>query len=192
MNRKFKSFIILALTLIGLVSLVGVAQPVKVQTQTQDDDQDPNDGSEEQDEGEADNEQDSSDEASDGQGAYASAIDPVNFVSPVEIGKTIEPNPYFLLLPGYTRIYKQGSETITVRVTSETKEIMGVTCAVIHDVVEDNSEIIEDTYDWYAQDKDGNVWYFGEATQAFKDGETSTARSRCARAASTIRDVKIL
>ncbi len=163
MNHKLKRFILLTLMLIGLVSLVGVAQLVKVQTQ--DDDQDIND-------------QDSSeDDADDNQGAYAPAIDPANFINPVEIGKTIEPNPYFLLLHGYTRIYKQGTETITVTVTTDTKEIMGVTCAVIHDVVEDNGTIIEDTYDWYAQDKDGNVWYFGEDTKAFNDGEVSTKGS---------------
>ena len=181
MNHKLKRFIMLALTLIGLISLVGVAQHVRAQTQDQeqDDNQDTNDGSEEQDESESEDDQDNDSESDidDDQGAYAPTIDPANFVNPAEIGKTIEPNPYFLLLPGYTRIYKQDTETITVAVTTDTKEIMGVTCAVIHDVVEDNGEIIEDTYDWYAQDKDGNVWYFGEATQAFKDGETSTEGS---------------
>ncbi len=110
-------------------------------------------------------------------GAYDPKIDPANFIDPAQIGKTIEPNPYFLLLPGYTRIYKQGTQTITVAVTSDTKEIMGVTCAVIHDVVEDNGVLIEDTWDWYAQDKDGNVWYFGEATQKFENGKTSTEGS---------------
>ena len=40
---------------------------------------------------------------------------------------------------------------------------LGVRCAVIHDVVtKDNGEVIEDTTDWYAQDTQGNVWYFGE------------------------------
>jgi hypothetical protein len=110
-------------------------------------------------------------------GAYDPKIDPANFVNPADIGKTVEANAFFLLLPGYTRIYKQGTETITVAVTADTKEIMGVTTAVIHDVVEDNGKIIEDTYDWYAQDKDGNVWYFGEATQKFQDGKTSTEGS---------------
>jgi hypothetical protein len=108
---------------------------------------------------------------------YNPNIDPANFVNPAEIGKGIEPNPFFLLVPGYTRIYKSGTETITVAVTAETKVIEGVTCAVIHDVVEDNGRVIEDTYDWYAQDKDGNVWYFGEATQAFKNGTSSTKGS---------------
>ncbi len=109
--------------------------------------------------------------------AYDPKIDPANFIDPTEIGKTVEPNPYFLLLPGYTRIYKQGTETITVTVTADTKVIEGVSCTVIHDVVEDNGEIIEDTYDWYAQDKDGNVWYFGEDTKAFQDNEVSTEGS---------------
>jgi hypothetical protein len=108
---------------------------------------------------------------------YDPSIDPANFVNPAEIGKAALPNKFFLLLPGYTRIYKSGTETITVTVTNETKVIEGVTCAVVHDVVEDNGELIEDTYDWYAQDKDGNIWYFGEATQAFQEGEVSTEGS---------------
>ncbi len=115
--------------------------------------------------------------AQQGETPYDPKIDPANFIDPAEIGKTIETNPFFLLVPGYTRIYKSGTETITVTVTQNTKEIMGVTCAVIHDVVVAEGEMIEDTYDWYAQDEDGNVWYFGEATQAFKDGQTSTEGS---------------
>jgi len=37
--------------------------------------------------------------------------------------------------------------------------------------------VLEDTLDWYAQDRDGNVWYFGEATKEFKDGTADTAGS---------------
>lgn len=109
--------------------------------------------------------------------SYDPKIDPAHFIDPAEIGKTIEPNPYFLLLPGYTRIYRQGTETITVTVTGSTIDINGVTCAVIRDVVEDNGVLIEDTWDWYAQDKDGNVWYFGEATMKFEDGKATTEGS---------------
>lgn len=170
----------LVLMLIGLVGLVGVTQQVVAQTQEQEgDDQDTNDESGEQDEGETDDDQDNGaeDDANDEAEAYAPTIDPANFVNPTEIGKTIEPNPFFLLIPGYTRIYKQATETITVTVTEDTKVIEGVTCVVVHDVVEDNGELIEDTYDWYAQDKDGNVWYFGEATQKFENGTASTEGS---------------
>ena len=36
---------------------------------------------------------------------------------------------------------------------------------------------LEDTDDWYAQDRDGNVWYFGEATTSFEGGSPSTKGS---------------
>jgi hypothetical protein len=35
---------------------------------------------------------------------------------------------------------------------------------------------VEDTYDWYAQDGEGNVWYLGEETAEYENGElVSTA-----------------
>lgn len=106
-----------------------------------------------------------------GEAPYDPPIDPAMFVNPADIGKSVAPNPYFNLMRGRTRIYTGDTETITVTVTEDTKEILGVTCAVIHDVVEDNGEVIEDTTDWYAQDVYGNVWYFGEIAQDFENGE---------------------
>jgi hypothetical protein len=53
-----------------------------------------------------------------------------------------------------------------------------VTCVVVHDVLRRDGTVIEDTYDWYAQDDLGNVWYFGEDTKEFgAKGEVSTAGS---------------
>lgn len=106
-----------------------------------------------------------------GEEAYDPQIAPAMFVDPAEIGKTVAPNPYFPLLRGRAWIYKGGTETVTVTVTDDIKVILGVTCAVIRDVVEDNGEVIEDTKDWFAQDINGNVWYFGEVVQDFEDGE---------------------
>ena len=56
----------------------------------------------------------------------------------------------------------------------ETREVMGIEVRVVHDVVTEDGEVIEDTFDWYAQDADGNVWYFGEETKEFEDGKVST------------------
>ena len=56
----------------------------------------------------------------------------------------------------------------------ETREVMGVEVRVVHDVVTEDGELVEDTYDWYAQDADGNVWYFGEDTKEFENGKVST------------------
>lgn len=34
--------------------------------------------------------------------------------------------------------------------------------------------VVEDTYDWYAQDADGNIWYLGEDTKEYKNGKVAT------------------
>jgi hypothetical protein len=74
------------------------------------------------------------------------------------------------MVAGYRWVYEGGDETITVTVTHKTIDILGVTCRVVTDVVKDeDGEVIEDTNDWYAQDVDGNVWYFGERSLARED-----------------------
>ena len=78
-------------------------------------------------------------------------------------------NPYFPLVPGTILTYRQetpeGVETNTVEVTRDTKRILGVRTFVVHDQVFLEGALKEDTFDWYAPDKDGNVWYFGEDTK---------------------------
>jgi len=90
-------------------------------------------------------------------------FDPANFT-----GDEID-NPYFPLSPGTKLIYRGETEGTPTRnvtiVTSETKEILGITTTVVHDLAYEEGVLIEDTFDWYAQDKDGNVWYFGEDTK---------------------------
>jgi hypothetical protein len=49
-----------------------------------------------------------------------------------------------------------------------------VEAAIVRDTVTEDGELIEDTMDWFAQDADGNVWYLGEETAEFEDGELST------------------
>jgi hypothetical protein len=61
-----------------------------------------------------------------------------------------------------------------VVVTGDTKDILGVPCVVVRDTVTLDGEVIEDTFDWFAQDADGNVWYFGEDTKEYEDGEVVT------------------
>jgi hypothetical protein len=55
-------------------------------------------------------------------------------------------------------------------VTDQTKQILGVTCTVVQDTVSENGNPIERTFDWYAQDKQGNVWYMGEDSREMKNG----------------------
>jgi hypothetical protein len=90
------------------------------------------------------------------------AIDPANFVSGVD-------NPFFPLPPGTTFHYRGTENGVATRdemyVTHDTKQILGVNVTVVHDQVFDGHVLAEDTFDWYAQDVDGNVWYFGEDTK---------------------------
>jgi len=95
--------------------------------------------------------------------SYDPPINPERFVTGVN-------NPFWPLVPGTIYIYEGGDETIEVTVTSDTKVILGVNAMVVHDVVSVNGEVIEDTYDWYAQDTSGNVWYLGEDTREFENG----------------------
>src|SRR5438105_3769012 len=98
---------------------------------------------------------------------YQPQIDPSNFQSRVD-------NPYFPLIPGtryqYVETVLGEKFTREITVTSQTKTIMGIKCITVHDVVTAKEEVKEDTYDWYAQEKKGAVWYFGEATIEVKPG----------------------
>jgi len=98
----------------------------------------------------------------------AGNINPVMFVEGVD-------NPYFPLTPGKVYTYSGLNDedlTVTVisEVTTETRVILGVVCTVVHEQEFEDGELIEDTYDWYAQDVEGNVWYFGEDTKSIEDG----------------------
>lgn len=102
------------------------------------------------------------------QEATSQDIDPNNFVSEVD-------NKYFPLKPG-TRFSYKGKEgkkgtkhgvhiSDEVFVTHDTKQIQGVTTTVVRDRAFRRGVLVEDTFDWYAQDRAGNVWYFGEDTK---------------------------
>ena len=83
-------------------------------------------------------------------------------------------NKYFPLKPGTTFVYRgdtdAGVERNVLTVQHETETILGVECTQVRDTVWVDGSLTEDTLDWYAQDKLGNVWYFGESTQEFEDG----------------------
>ena len=88
---------------------------------------------------------------------------------------TVVDNPYFPLIPGarwvLTGVGEADGEVDTIEVLSETRMVMGVECVVVHDVVSMDGEVVEMTDDWYAQDAAGNVWYFGERTAEYENGE---------------------
>ena len=97
------------------------------------------------------------------------AIDPANFVSRVD-------NPYLPLVPGTTLLYrgvmKDGTapQVDSFAVTRRRKVVMGVTCTVVRDTVTSRGRPVERTFDWFAQDRRGNVWYMGEETQELRHG----------------------
>jgi hypothetical protein len=56
-------------------------------------------------------------------------------------------------------------------VTDQTKQILGVMATVVEDTVSEDGKAAERTFDWYAQDKQGNVWYMGEDSLELKNGK---------------------
>lgn len=103
-------------------------------------------------------------------GDYNPELDPADFVDVVD-------NPFFPLNPGARWVYEGPAdepgkvERIEVVVLDERKEIMGISATVVRDTVTVDGVLLEDTHDWFAQDKEGNVWYLGEDVKNYEDGE---------------------
>ena len=70
-----------------------------------------------------------------------------------------------------------GTEHTVTTVLDVTKVVDGVRTVVVHDVTRRGGRLLENTYDWFAQDTRGNVWYFGENTKAYGRGTVSRAGS---------------
>jgi hypothetical protein len=109
------------------------------------------------------------------QGSEPVTLDPADFVPQID-------NPYWPMAPGTRWVSREfdfeGSQRVTVTVLERTREIEGIEATVVHDVVSEQGELVENTFDWYAQDLCGNVWYLGENTKEYENGEVvSTAES---------------
>ena len=98
------------------------------------------------------------------QKTYAPHIDPNDFTTTID-------NEYFPMKPGTTFVYQGGTQRDRMTVTHSTKKVMGVECVVVDDRAWEDGKLIEKTYDWFAQDKKGNVWYFGEDTKEYENGK---------------------
>lgn len=98
---------------------------------------------------------------------YNPVINPADFTTNIT-------NKYSAWPIGKKMVYEQrnkdGLEKIEITVTGETKVVMGVTTLVYFDKVWLNGVILEDTRDYLAQDRQGNVWYFGEDVDNYEDG----------------------
>lgn len=85
-------------------------------------------------------------------------------------------NPYFPLPVGRLFVYEGTKGEIPTRdeicVTRQAKMIQGVEITVVHHQSFEDVALVEDTEDWFAQDRSGNVWYFGEATTELPGGST--------------------
>ncbi|MFC8797776.1 hypothetical protein ACFT2C_08570 [Promicromonospora sp. NPDC057138] len=100
-------------------------------------------------------------------------LDPADFTTEID-------NEYWPMVPGTQWVSRETDEEgqklrVVVTVTSATKAIAnGVTARVVRDSVTQDGAVVEDTFDWYAQDSDGTIWYLGEDTAEFEDGKLAT------------------
>ena len=103
------------------------------------------------------------------QGSEPVTLDPADFVDRID-------NPLLPFLPGSRWMYREtdaegGRQRVRVTVTDRTRLIEGIQATVVHDKVTERGALVENTFDWYAQDVCGNVWYLGENTKEYEDGE---------------------
>ncbi|MGZ8603601.1 MAG: hypothetical protein ACXWX9_02450 [Actinomycetota bacterium] len=106
------------------------------------------------------------------QGGEPANLDPSDFVEEID-------NPYWPMAPGTRWVYRESdpagnAQRVEVTVTTRTKAILGIDATVVHDVVSERGELVENTFDWYTQDVCGNVWYLGEATREYEGGVVVT------------------
>ena len=103
------------------------------------------------------------------------SADPHDFVEGVD-------NRWFPLEPGTVWTYRstgdEGDRTEVVTVTDRTRTVQGVNTTGVRAVIAgDDGKVVEETFDWYAQDVDGNVWHFGADTTAYHHGSRGPRRS---------------
>jgi NADPH:quinone reductase-like Zn-dependent oxidoreductase len=83
-------------------------------------------------------------------------------------------NPWWPMRPGTRWVYRETerghTQRVAVTVTHRVKRVAGIDAVVVHDLVTERGRWVESTYDWYAQDRAGTVWYMGEDTTEYEDG----------------------
>ena len=98
---------------------------------------------------------------------------------PAHFTTTID-NPFLPFVPGTRMVYRSTDAGETgrevVRVTHRTRLVDGVRVRVVRDRAYVGGELVEDTRDFYAQDRRGNVWYFGENTKTLENGKVTSTK----------------
>jgi hypothetical protein len=103
-------------------------------------------------------------------GSQPVSLDPAQFSANIT-------NPYWPMKPGTRWTYAEtdgtgANQKVVMIATTMTKKVAnGITARVVRDTVTENGQLVEDTFDWYAQDRAGNVWYLGEDTAEFANGK---------------------
>jgi hypothetical protein len=109
------------------------------------------------------------------QGSEPVDLNPADFTTNID-------NPYWPMAAGSRWVYREvhpgaSTERVVVTVTDKIKMIAnGIEARVVRDVVSEGGQPVEVTDDWYAQDKDGNVWYLGEATTEYENGKPKSTK----------------
>jgi hypothetical protein len=109
-------------------------------------------------------------------GSQPVRLDPAQFTTRID-------NRWWPMTPSSRWVYREtdghgATQRVEVTVTDQTKMISGIQARVVHDVVTEDGQPVEDTDDWYAQDATGNIWYLGEDTKEYEHGKvTSTEGS---------------
>ena len=109
------------------------------------------------------------------QGSEPVVLRPADFTTRID-------NPYWPMKPGSRWIYREtdpdGTKLkVVIVVTNKTKKVAnGITARVVRDTVTANGVLVEDTIDWYAQDKGGNIWYLGEFTKEYEQGKVVSTK----------------
>jgi hypothetical protein len=115
-------------------------------------------------------------------GQQAAALrPPIPLFDPVGCTSVVD-NPYFPLRPGTVLVYEtrvgKTTDVDTVVVTRQTRTVLGVAAVVVRDRAYRDGKLVEESFDWYVQDRKGAVWSLGEDTKDLRDGEVvSTAGS---------------
>ena len=103
------------------------------------------------------------------QGSEPVELDPADFSTEID-------NPYWPMTPGSKWVFRETDtkgtkEKVVIEVTDKTKTVDGIETRVIRDTATEDGVPVEITDDWYAQDKDGNLWYFGEDVDNYENGK---------------------